>query len=72
MFLSCSQGRISQLEEDLTEERCSADRLMERLDKTKAQAGLLPCRFTLCVGQHVEIFPSVTRQICEHPALHLF
>ncbi|XP_068595647.1 cingulin-like protein 1 [Brachionichthys hirsutus] len=31
------EGRISQLEEDLTDERCSADRLMERLDKTKVQ-----------------------------------
>ncbi|XP_035521037.1 cingulin-like protein 1 isoform X2 [Morone saxatilis] len=31
------EGRISQLEEDLNDERCSADRLMERLDKTKMQ-----------------------------------
>ncbi|KAK5867232.1 hypothetical protein PBY51_011743 [Eleginops maclovinus] len=31
------EGRISQLEEDLNDERCSADRLMERLDKTKEQ-----------------------------------
>ncbi|XP_019124781.2 cingulin-like protein 1 isoform X2 [Larimichthys crocea] len=31
------EGRISQLEEDLNDERCSADRLMERLDKTKVQ-----------------------------------
>ncbi|XP_073328154.1 cingulin-like protein 1 [Pagrus major] len=31
------EGRISQLEEDLNDERGSADRLMERLDKTKAQ-----------------------------------
>ncbi|KAM9352491.1 cingulin-like protein 1 [Symphorus nematophorus] len=31
------EGRISQLEEDLNDERCSGDRLMERLDKTKAQ-----------------------------------
>ncbi len=44
VFLS-SQGRISQLEEDLNDERGSADRLMERLDKTKEQAGLRPrCR----------------------------
>lgn len=35
----CLQGRISQLEEDMKEERCGADRLEERLDKTKAQAG---------------------------------
>lgn len=41
-FLS-SQERISHLEEDLCDERGSADRLMERLDKTKEQAGLLPC-----------------------------
>lgn len=41
MFLS-SQGRISQLEEALNDERSSADRLMERLDKTKEQAGPLP------------------------------
>ncbi|XP_034735930.1 cingulin-like protein 1 [Etheostoma cragini] len=31
------EGRISQLEEDLNDERSSADRLMERLDKTKEQ-----------------------------------
>ncbi|XP_042351817.1 cingulin-like protein 1 isoform X2 [Plectropomus leopardus] len=31
------EGRISQLEEDLGDERSSADRLMERLDKTKEQ-----------------------------------
>ncbi|XP_054475911.1 cingulin-like protein 1 [Anoplopoma fimbria] len=31
------EGRISQLEEDLNDEHCSADRLMERLDKTKEQ-----------------------------------
>ncbi|XP_075883459.1 cingulin-like protein 1 [Nelusetta ayraudi] len=31
------EGRISQLEEDMKEERCGADRLEERLDKTKAQ-----------------------------------
>lgn len=37
MLLS-SQGRIGQLEEDLNDERGSADRLMERLDKTKEQA----------------------------------
>lgn len=42
--LLSSQGRISQLEEDLNDERSSADRLMERLDKTKEQAGLLPRR----------------------------
>jgi len=36
--LPSSQGRISQLEEDLDEEHSSADRLMERLDKTKEQA----------------------------------
>ncbi|KAI3371219.1 hypothetical protein L3Q82_023843 [Scortum barcoo] len=36
------EGCISQLEEDLNDERSSADRLMERLDKTKEQAGLLP------------------------------
>lgn len=35
------QGRISQLEEDLGEERSSSDRMMERLDKTKSQAGFL-------------------------------
>ena len=40
VFLS-SQGRISLLEGDLNDERSSADRLMERLDKTKEQAGLL-------------------------------
>ncbi|XP_070763245.1 cingulin-like protein 1 isoform X4 [Enoplosus armatus] len=32
------EGRIGQLEEDLNDERSSADRLMERLDKTKEQA----------------------------------
>lgn len=50
-FLS-SQERISHLEEDLCDERGSADRLMERLDKTKEQAGLLPCClccFFVCV-----------------------
>ncbi|XP_029992515.1 cingulin-like protein 1 isoform X2 [Sphaeramia orbicularis] len=31
------EGRISQLEEDLNDERSSADRLMERLDKVKEQ-----------------------------------
>ncbi|XP_029378472.1 cingulin-like protein 1 isoform X1 [Echeneis naucrates] len=31
------EGRISRLEEDLHDERSSADRLMERLDKTKEQ-----------------------------------
>lgn len=39
-----SQGRISQLEEDLNDERNSADRLMERLDKIKEQAGFLSLR----------------------------
>jgi len=37
-----SQGRVSQLEEDLNDERTSGDHLMERLDKTKEQAGSLP------------------------------
>lgn len=36
----CLQGRLRQLEEDLGEERCSGDRMMERLDKTKAQVGV--------------------------------
>nr|XP_046250935.1 cingulin-like protein 1 isoform X2 [Scatophagus argus] len=31
------EGRISQLEEDLHDERSGADRMMERLDKTKVQ-----------------------------------
>lgn len=31
---------MSHLEEDLNDERSSADRLMERLDKTKEQVGL--------------------------------
>ncbi|CAL9696811.1 unnamed protein product [Knipowitschia caucasica] len=31
------ESRISQLQEDLQDERCSADRLMERLDKVKEQ-----------------------------------
>ncbi|KAM3608969.1 uncharacterized protein V6R79_007565 [Siganus canaliculatus] len=35
--LKLYEGRISQLEEDLNDERGSADRLMERFDKTKAQ-----------------------------------
>ncbi|XP_061630721.1 cingulin-like protein 1 isoform X2 [Phyllopteryx taeniolatus] len=34
------EGRIGQLEEDVNDERSTADRLMERLDKTKEQAGL--------------------------------
>lgn len=46
-FLS-SQERISQLEEDLNEEHCSGDRLMERLDKTKVQAGFLPRYLCFC------------------------
>ncbi|XP_067358497.1 cingulin-like protein 1 isoform X2 [Channa argus] len=35
--LKVMEGRIHQLEEDLNDERSSADRLMERLDKTKEQ-----------------------------------
>ncbi|KAF7658753.1 hypothetical protein LDENG_00008390 [Lucifuga dentata] len=35
--LKLMEGRISQLVEDLNEERSSADRLMDRLDKTKEQ-----------------------------------
>lgn len=54
-FLS-SQERISHLEEDLCDERGSADRLMERLDKTKEQAGLLPC--CLCCFFCVVFFPD--------------
>lgn len=41
-----SQGRISRLVEDLNDERSSADCLMERLDKTKEQAGSHPYSFS--------------------------
>ncbi|KAM9754990.1 cingulin-like protein 1 isoform 2-T3 [Menidia menidia] len=35
------EGRIGQLEEDLSEERSSSDRLMERVEKTKEQMDLM-------------------------------
>lgn len=45
---------MGQLQEDLGEERCSGDRMMERLDKTKAQAGFLPLTgaFLSCIKFH--------------------
>lgn len=77
VFLA-SQGRIHQLEEDLNDERCSADRLMERLDKTKVQAGLILhclCLFFLhtasfCVCWRSSISPSCEKtELC--PVLSL-
>lgn len=75
VFLS-PQVRINQLEEDLNDERGSADRLMERLDKTKAQAGLLSrclCfsstqTLILCLvmfihfpeGEEIKLFPVIS------------
>lgn len=74
-FFLSSQGRINQLEEDLNDERGSADRLMERLDKTKTQAGLLShclCfsstqTLILCLvmfihfpdGEEIKLFPVI-------------
>lgn len=73
----CPQGRLRQLEEDLGEERCSGDRMMERLDKTKAQAGLLPLTgsFFLVYSFILGWRAYLTSPSCfgfEHPALHLF
>lgn len=82
-----SQERISQLEEDLNEEHCSGDRLMERLDKTKVQAGVLPhylCFFVFSYAKSHFVFAGIykisqlwrdrimPRLKFEHPALRLF
>lgn len=72
VFLS-SQGRISQLEEDLNDERSSADRLMERLDKTKEQAGSLTFYLlTFINSPKCEETGFMARPQSEHPALHVF
>ena len=75
MLLS-SQGRINQLEEDLNDERSSADRLMERLDKTKEQAGSLSLSLSICITfinpPKCEETGFMARPQLEHPALHVF
>lgn len=54
------QGRVSQLEEELGEERSSSDRTMERLDKTKSQAGFpSPVVLSVWDGERVDVLPAV-------------
>lgn len=60
VFLS-SQERIGHLTEDLNDERSSADRLMERLDKAKEQARSVSSRCSPVMQQFINILAVLRR-----------